>query len=68
MSADVQVARERHPRRRVLITGLSSYWGGRLAQALESFAEVEAIVGVDSRDPPASSSAPSSSRSPTSTA
>lgn len=37
--------------RRVLITGLSSYWGGRLAQALESFAEVEAIVGVDSRDP-----------------
>jgi UDP-glucose 4-epimerase len=38
-------------RRRVLIAGLSSYWGGRLAQALESFAEVEAIVGVDSRDP-----------------
>lgn len=37
--------------RRVLITGLSSYWGGRLAQALESFAEIEAIVGVDSRDP-----------------
>ena len=37
--------------RRVLITGLSSYWGGRLAQALESFPEVEAIVGVDSRDP-----------------
>ena len=39
------------PRRRVLITGLSSYWGGRLAQALEAFAEIEAIVGVDSRDP-----------------
>ena len=37
--------------RRVLITGLSSYWGGRLAQALESFAEIEAIVGVDSRNP-----------------
>ncbi len=37
--------------RRVLITGLSSYWGGRLAQALESFAEIEAIVGVDSEDP-----------------
>ena len=42
---------ERQNRRRVLITGLSSYWGGRLAQALESFAEVEAIVGVDSQDP-----------------
>jgi UDP-glucose 4-epimerase len=37
--------------RRVLITGLSTYWGGRLAQALESFAEIEAIVGVDSNDP-----------------
>ncbi len=40
-----------HPARRVLITGLSSYWGGRLAQALEAFAEIEAIVGVDTRDP-----------------
>ena len=39
------------PARRVLITGLSSYWGGRLAQALESFAEIEAIVGVDSKPP-----------------
>jgi UDP-glucose 4-epimerase len=38
--------------RRVLITGLSTYWGGRLARALESFAEIEAIVGVDTRDPP----------------
>ena len=39
------------PSRRVLITGLSSYWGGRLAQALESFGEIEAIVGVDSENP-----------------
>lgn len=39
------------PARRVLITGLSSYWGGRLAQALEAFDSIEAIVGVDSRDP-----------------
>ncbi|MCB0867005.1 MAG: NAD-dependent epimerase/dehydratase family protein [Solirubrobacterales bacterium] len=39
------------PARRVLITGLSSYWGGRLAQALEAFGEIEAIVGVDSKDP-----------------
>lgn len=51
MSGGVDVDGARRGRRRVLITGLSSYWGGRLAQALESFAEVEAIVGVDSRDP-----------------
>ena len=42
---------EPRPARRVLITGLSSYWGGRLAQALEAFAEIEAIVGVDTHDP-----------------
>ena len=37
--------------RRVLIAGLSSYWGGRLAQALEGFEQVEAIIGVDQREP-----------------
>jgi UDP-glucose 4-epimerase len=37
--------------RRVLITGLSTYWGGRLAQALEKDDQIEAIIGVDSRDP-----------------
>ena len=37
--------------RRVLVTGLSTYWGGRLAQALESFEHVDAIIGVDSEDP-----------------
>ena len=37
--------------RRVLITGLSTYWGGRLAQALEADERVEAIIGVDNRDP-----------------
>jgi UDP-glucose 4-epimerase len=36
---------------RVLITGLSTYWGGRLAQALERDPEVEVIVGVSPRDP-----------------
>ena len=36
---------------RVLVTGLATYWGGRLAQALEGFEEVETIIGVDSRDP-----------------
>ncbi len=37
--------------RRVLITGLSTLWGGRLAQALERDPEIEAIIGVD-RSPP----------------
>src|SRR4051794_21838077 len=37
--------------RRVLITGLSTYWGGRLAQALEEHPDIEAIIGVDNRDP-----------------
>src|ERR671920_284957 len=37
--------------RRVLITGISTYWGGRLAQALEQNEAVEAIIGVDSVDP-----------------
>src|SRR5947208_13630566 len=39
------------PCKRVLVTGLSTYWGGRLAQALESHPEVEVIIGVDSEDP-----------------
>jgi UDP-glucose 4-epimerase len=39
------------PARRILIAGLSSYWGGRLAEALESFPEVEAIIGVDTDEP-----------------
>jgi UDP-glucose 4-epimerase len=37
--------------RRILITGLSTYWGGRLAQALEALPQVEAIIGVDRRPP-----------------
>ena len=36
---------------RVLVTGVASYWGSRLAQALESFESIEAIIGVDSQDP-----------------
>jgi UDP-glucose 4-epimerase len=36
---------------RVLVTGLSTYWGGRLAQVLERDPAVEAIVGID-RTPP----------------
>jgi UDP-glucose 4-epimerase len=37
--------------RRILLTGLSTYWGGRLAQALEGFPEVEAVIGVDNEEP-----------------
>jgi UDP-glucose 4-epimerase len=36
---------------RVLVTGLSSYWGGRVAQVLEQRPEVEVVVGLDTRDP-----------------
>jgi UDP-glucose 4-epimerase len=37
--------------RRILVTGLSTYWGGRLARALEAFDEVEAVIGVDNEEP-----------------
>ena len=37
--------------RRVLVTGVSSYWGGRLAEALEADDGIEVIVGVDVREP-----------------
>jgi UDP-glucose 4-epimerase len=37
--------------RRILITGLSSHLGGRLAQALERDPDVQSIVGIDTEDP-----------------
>jgi UDP-glucose 4-epimerase len=37
--------------RRILVTGLSTYWGGRLAQALERDPAVECIIGVSPDDP-----------------
>ncbi len=37
--------------RRVLVTGLSTHWGGRLAEALEANPTIEAIIGVDSSEP-----------------
>src|SRR4051795_3037674 len=37
--------------KRILITGLSTYWGARLARELEQNPDVDAIVGVDSADP-----------------
>jgi UDP-glucose 4-epimerase len=36
---------------RVLVTGLSTYWGGRVAQALEHRPDVDVVVGLDARDP-----------------
>jgi UDP-glucose 4-epimerase len=39
------------PSKRILVTGLSTYWGGRLAQALEADPAIEAIIGVDSQEP-----------------
>jgi UDP-glucose 4-epimerase len=37
--------------KRILVTGLSTYWGARLARELEQNPDVEAIIGVDSADP-----------------
>lgn len=37
--------------RRILILGLASSWGGRLALELEGDASIEMIVGLDERDP-----------------
>ena len=36
---------------RILVTGVSSHWGGKLAQALERDPGVETIIGVSPRDP-----------------
>jgi UDP-glucose 4-epimerase len=36
---------------RVLVTGLGTFWGSRLAQALEQFDDVEVIVGLDTNEP-----------------
>jgi UDP-glucose 4-epimerase len=37
--------------RRVLVTGLGTFWGGRVAKALEDDPEVEVIVGLDTHEP-----------------
>ncbi len=37
--------------RRILICGLSSHWGGRLAQLLERHPAVEVLIGTDTSDP-----------------
>jgi len=37
--------------RRVLVTGLASFWGGRVAEALEADPAVDVIVGLDTTEP-----------------
>src|SRR4051794_19092822 len=37
--------------RRVLVTGLGTFWGGRVAQALERDPGVDVIVGLDKEEP-----------------
>src|SRR3954449_3709318 len=37
--------------KRVLVTGLSTYWGGRLARALEADDSIEAVIAVDNEEP-----------------
>ncbi|MCU1350978.1 MAG: nucleoside-diphosphate-sugar epimerase, partial [Acidimicrobiales bacterium] len=37
--------------RRVLITGLGTFWGGRVAQALEADPDVDVIIGLDRAEP-----------------
>ncbi len=37
--------------RRVLVTGLGTFWGGRVARELEADPEVEVIVGLDTTPP-----------------
>jgi UDP-glucose 4-epimerase len=37
--------------KRILITGISSDTGGRLAQVLERSREIEVLVGIDTKDP-----------------
>ena len=37
--------------RRILVTGLGTFWGGRVAQALEADPSVDVIVGLDTSPP-----------------
>lgn len=37
--------------KRVLVTGLGTFWGGRVAQTLEQNPDVEVIIGLDTREP-----------------
>jgi UDP-glucose 4-epimerase len=39
------------PSKRILVTGLSTFWGGRLAQVIERDPHVECVIGVATEDP-----------------
>jgi UDP-glucose 4-epimerase len=41
----------REPSRRILVTGLGTFWGGRVAQALEQDPDIDVIVGLDTTEP-----------------
>lgn len=47
----MRIGSKRNSSKRVLVTGVSTYWGGLLAEALEGYKSIEAIIGVDSKDP-----------------
>src|SRR5690606_40469666 len=42
---------ERVMGKRVLVTGLGTFWGARVAKALEADPDVDVIVGLDTREP-----------------
>jgi len=42
-----------NPARRILITGVANFWGTGLARALLADPEVERVIGIDTRVPPA---------------
>ena len=37
--------------RRILVTGLGTFWGGKVAKALEADPTVDIIVGLDTKPP-----------------
>jgi UDP-glucose 4-epimerase len=45
---------------RVLVTGLGTFWGSKLAQALEALDAAEVIIGVDTTSLGCPSNEPSS--------
>ena len=45
------VRAERRAAGAVLVTGLGTFWGGRVAQALEADPDVDVIVGLDREEP-----------------
>jgi UDP-glucose 4-epimerase len=51
MSSSPPPGTPRRGPRRVLVTGLGTFWGGLVAQALEADPEVEMIVGLDTTEP-----------------